>query len=101
MQMKSIVATLVIGIGLCMPAAAQTTFPGSQLAKFANVTLAQARMTALKTVHGTIVGQELEREAHGLRYSFDIKVGNKTYEVGVDAKTGKVIQNSIEGKNPD
>jgi uncharacterized membrane protein YkoI len=37
----------------------------------------------------------------GLRYSFDIKAGSHTYEVGVDAVTGKVLENGSEGKNPD
>jgi len=37
----------------------------------------------------------------GLRYSFDIKNGSKTYEVGVDATTGMVLENKAEGKNPD
>ena len=37
----------------------------------------------------------------GLRYSFDIKHKAKTYEVGVDAQTGAVLENAPEGKNPD
>ena len=47
--------------------------------------------------------EELERETGGtgLRYSFDIKSGNSTQEVGVDARTGRVLENAKEGKNPD
>lgn len=76
---------------------------GSELAPMAKVSLAQARATALKARGGTITDQELEKErgGTGLRYSFDIKSGAKTYEVGVDAKTGKVLENKAEGKNPD
>ena len=37
----------------------------------------------------------------GLRYSFDIKRGKVTQEVGVDAQTGKVLENKKEGANPD
>jgi hypothetical protein len=37
----------------------------------------------------------------GLRYSFDIRSGGSIQEVGVDAKTGRVLENAPEGKNPD
>jgi uncharacterized membrane protein YkoI len=36
-----------------------------------------------------------------LRYSFGIKSGKVLYEVGVDAETGKVLENLKEGRNPD
>ena len=36
-----------------------------------------------------------------LRYSFDIKRKGIVYEVGVYAKTGKVLENSTEGSHPD
>jgi len=35
------------------------------------------------------------------RYSFDIKNGSVTHEVGVDAETGKVLENSVEGAHSD
>jgi Peptidase propeptide and YPEB domain len=79
-------------------------YPGEQFASQANVSIVEARKIALKAVPGgTITGEELEKElgGSGLRYSFDVKVGGKTREVGVDAKTGKVLENSVEGKNPD
>ena len=46
-------------------------------------------------------GQELEKEGggSGLRYSFD-QAGTKTYEVGVDAQTGAVLENKAEGPHP-
>jgi uncharacterized membrane protein YkoI len=67
------------------------------------VSLDQARAIALKAVPGEITDQELEKEdgSSGLRYSFDIKQGTKTYEVGIDAETGAVVENQPEGKNPD
>jgi len=43
----------------------------------------------------------LEREKGGLRYSFDIKSGSAVYAVGVDARTGKVLENKKEGRHPD
>jgi uncharacterized membrane protein YkoI len=36
-----------------------------------------------------------------LRYSFDIRNGTVTHEVGVDAKTGKLLESSIEGAHHD
>jgi Peptidase propeptide and YPEB domain len=58
---------------------------------------------ALKARHGTITDEELEREkgGSGLRYSFDIKSNKVIYEVGVDARTGKVLENVREGAHPD
>ncbi len=76
---------------------------GIELAPMAKVSLETARTTALKSRPGTITDQELEKEAGGtgLRYSFDIKNKGKTYEVGVDAKTGKILENKAEGPHPD
>lgn len=84
---------------LAMPA----KLKGGQYAGQARVTLAQARATALKARAGTITDQEIEKEkgGSGLRYSFDIKAGGKTYEIGIDAKTGAVLENAAEGPNPD
>lgn len=77
---------------------------GSQYLKDARVSLQQARATAMKTYPGKIVTEELEKEkgGSGLRYSFDVKnTSGVTHEVGVDAKTGAVLENSIEGPNAD
>ena len=76
---------------------------GGSLSPMASVTLAAARTTALAARPGVITDQELEKEAggSGLRYSFDIKNGGKTFEVGVDARTGKVLEDKAEGRNPD
>jgi|SRR5581483_4399181 len=85
------------------PAFAQSSFVGHEYLKEASVTLDAARTIALNAFPGTIVDQELERESggSGLRYSFDIKNGPVTQEVGVDAKTGAVLENSAEGPNAD
>jgi uncharacterized membrane protein YkoI len=82
------------------PAAA---YSGQELAKRANVSIEQARAIALKAHPGMITDEELEKErgGSGLRYSFDVKHGNVTYEVGVDAQSGKVLENNKEGPNPD
>lgn len=62
-----------------------------------------ARDIALKVRSGKITDEELENEkgGSGLRYSFDITVGSATYQVGVDAVTGKILENKRERKHPD
>src|SRR5881398_3067846 len=84
-------------------AAKPNQFAGSELLPQAKVTLAQARSTALKVRPGRITDQELEKESGGtgLRYSFDIKTKGTTFEVVVDARTGKVLENRREGPHPD
>ena len=76
---------------------------GGNLAPQAHVTLAAARAAALAARPGVITDQELEREGggSGLRYSFDIRSQGKTFEVGVDAVTGRVLENGAEGPHPD
>ena len=83
----------LVALGYATGAAAYT---GEELAQKAKVTIDQARSIALKARHGTITDEELEREkgGSGLRYSFDIKSNKVIYEVGVDARTGKVLEMS-------
>lgn len=78
-------------------------FVGAKLLPMAKVSLAQARKSAIAAHPGVITDQELEKESGGtgLRYSFDIRSKGKTFEVGVDARTGKVLENKAEGPNPD
>ena len=81
--------------GLPPPAQA---YSGQQLAKYAKISLSQARTEALKARPGKITSEELERErgGSGLRYSFDIKSGSTVYEVGVDARTGAILENDVD-----
>ncbi len=76
-----------------------TAYKGEELARQAMITLGQARVIALKAHPGTVTDEELEAEpgGSGLRYSFDIKDAKGTHEVGVDAKTGMVLENKLEG----
>ena len=80
-----------------------SAYTGEELAKDAKVTLPEARAIALKVFPGKITDEELEKEkgGSGLRYSFDIKNGGVTHEVGIDAKTGKVLENSVEDPHAD
>ncbi len=101
--MKTITTTMLFGLGSLLYVGAAVAYTGEEYAKDATITMAEATAIALKAQPGTITDQELEREkgGSGLRYSFDIKASGVTHEVGLDAKTGKILENSIEGKNPD
>jgi uncharacterized membrane protein YkoI len=89
-----------VALAVSGPGAAYT---GQQLAGKGKITIEQARAIALKARPGRIIDEELERERGGsrLRYSFDVKKGAITHEVGVDARTGRVLENKAEGPNPD
>jgi uncharacterized membrane protein YkoI len=79
-------------------------FPGEkQYGSMAKVSLPAAQAVALKAYPGTIVSSELEKEkgGSGLRYSFDIRSGKVMHEVGVDAITGKLLEDSSEKKDSD
>jgi uncharacterized membrane protein YkoI len=99
---RSVVAALLLTGALVFSTLA-IAYTGEDLAKDAKIDLQAARDIALKARPGKITDEELEKEkgGSGLRYSFDIKHGTKTYEVGVDAVTGKVLENKREGKHPD
>lgn len=88
-------ALLALG-ALATPARA---LEGEKLSGEATLTLDQAKVAALKAQPGKILDQELEHRkgGSGLRYSFDIKVGTSTHEVGIDAKTGETLVNTTEG----
>jgi uncharacterized membrane protein YkoI len=99
---KLLVPTLICA-ALAGGAGGVSAYTGEELAKDAKITLPEARAVALKAYPGRITDEELEKEkgGSGLRYSFDIKSGDVTHEIGVDAKTGKVLENSVEGPHAD
>jgi uncharacterized membrane protein YkoI len=94
-QILAITAMVTLGT-LATPTFA---LEGGKLVSEATLTLDQARSAALKAQPGSILDHELERRkgGSGLRYSFDIKVGGTTHEVGIDAKTGETLVNKTEG----
>lgn len=96
-------AALGLACGLLVASVGAHAFSGEPLAKNAKVSIADARPIALKAHPGKIVDEELEKETggSGLRYSFDIRTGQVTQEVGVDAQNGAVQENKQEGPNPD
>jgi uncharacterized membrane protein YkoI len=95
--------SLMALIGALATSGTAFAYTGQELAHQAKVTLEQARSIALQARPGRITDQELEKEkgGSGLRYSFDIASREVTYEVGVDAKTGKLLENAPEGVHPD
>jgi hypothetical protein len=59
-----------------------------------------AAVCAIFLVGASYTGdEELDKEkcGSGLRYSFDVDSCRVIQEVGVDAKTGRVIANKVEG----
>ena len=96
-------AISALGLTLTVAAANVFAYSGQELAKEAKLGIEQARAIALKAHPGKIIDQELERErgGSGLRYSFDIRVSKISFEVGVDAMTGAVLENKAEGPHPD
>ena len=107
MKTKSRVAAALVAVcfasGAALAADETVILKGVQFVSQAKISLETARATALKARPGIITDEELEKEkgGSGLRYSFDIKSDSKTYEVGVDARTGAILENALEGKNPD
>ena len=116
--MKNVLALVAVlalttgGVALAQPVAPTSTahatrtssaYVGANLAPQAHITMVQARAIALRAHPGRITDEELENEGggSGLRYSFDIRSGGRTHEVGVDAKTGLVLENKAEGPHPD
>lgn len=104
--MSGRISSIAMGLAaasLIFGAVAAHAYTGQELANRAKIGIAEARAIALKAHPGKITDEELEREGggSGLRYSFDIKSGSVTHEVGVDARTGRVLENKKEGPHPD
>ena len=103
MRIKYFACCLAMLAAVSLLAVSSFAYTGQELAGKAKITIDEARSIALKACPGTITDEELEKEkgGSGLRYSFDIKSGRTVCEVGVDAQTGKVLENKKEGPHPD
>lgn len=86
-----IIATVAVLAIPAAPAGASSPAPKAKL------TMAQARAIALKVSPGRIQDAEYEKEGGGWRYSFDIRQGNRIHEIGVDANSGRIVENKFEG----
>lgn len=96
----SLVATGVFAT-LFAPSAWAQDKPTEKLLAKAKVTRVEAEKTALAAVpNATVKAAELEEEDGGLRWSFDLKTPGtkKITEVGVDAVTGKIVENKVENE---
>jgi uncharacterized membrane protein YkoI len=96
-------AAILAAVGSMISASQVIAYSGQELARQAKIDLATARATALKTRPGKVSKEELEKEpgGSGLRYSFVIRNGSRAYEVGIDARTGAVLENIVEGRSSD
>ncbi len=90
--MKIPVFALVVGSLVAGPAVA-TTHPSKP-----RISMSQARATALKLAPGKIISSEYEKERGIWRYSFDIQQKGNVQEIGIDGRTGKVVENKSEGR---
>lgn len=88
---------------LTFAASPSPTYKGHELAGQAKVSIARARLLALAARKGRITDEELEHEmgGSGIRYTFDIRQGRASYEVGVDAATGAILENQKEAPGGD
>ncbi|MBO9581036.1 MAG: PepSY domain-containing protein [Sphingobium sp.] len=68
----------------------------AQKAPKPKLSMDQARAIALKIAPGKIKDAEYEFEDGLWRYSFDIVQGKRIHEIGVDAMTGKVVEDAFE-----
>lgn len=63
----------------------------------AKISMTAARAQALKLAPGRVISAEYENEGGGWRYSFDIQQKRNVQEIGIDAMTGRVVENKSEG----
>ena len=62
------------------------------------ISMAKARAMALRLAPGKIISSEYEKEGGIWRYSFDIQQRGHVQEIGIDRRTGKIVENKSEGK---
>jgi uncharacterized membrane protein YkoI len=89
--MKSAIIAFFAGSLVAVPAVATTHGPKPR------ISMARARAIALKLAPGKIISSEYEKEGGIWRYSFDIQQKGNVQEIGIDGRTGKVVENKSEG----
>jgi hypothetical protein len=93
-KIKIASAILLTGLAAAGGARAMADRPAPPAA----ITMAQARDIALRAAPGRIMSQDYENEGGGWRYSFDIQQSGHIQEVGVDAQTGRIVENVAESQ---
>lgn len=89
--MFKVASITVAAIALTLPTAHAAPVPKAKLS------MGQARAIALKAAPGKVIDAEYEKEAGAWRYSFDIRQGKRIHEIGVNANTGKIVEDKYEG----
>ncbi len=84
----------VVAAGLALPLSALPLAAHGPPAQ--KIGMAKAKAIALKAAPGKVVESDFEKENGAWRYSFDIRQGQRTHEIGVDAYTGKIVESSYE-----
>ena len=88
-QYQALAVIAALGIGSAAIAAKAPT---------PKISMVHARAMALKLAPGRIISSEYEKEGGIWRYSFDIQQKGNVQEIGIDGRTGKVVENKSEGK---
>ena len=104
MPRSKFVAAVVISSAMAAASAAPAFAADGHRAPHPKFTMSQARAIATKAFPSAKIMQaelEHERGGSGLRYSFVVKRGAKAYEVGIDAQSGAILENQVEGPNAD
>jgi uncharacterized membrane protein YkoI len=91
--MSKIATTLFVATSLVAVSAAAAVHPPKP-----RITMAHARAMALKLAPGKLISSEYEKEGGIWRYSFDIQQRGNVQEIGIDGRTGRVVENKSEGK---
>lgn len=89
--MFKVASIALLGSLLTLPAAQAAPAPHAKLST------RQARAIALKAAPGRVVDAEYEKEGGAWRYSFDIRQGKRIHEIGINANTGKIVEDKYEG----
>ena len=90
------VGLLLLTVMIPMAASPAAAYIGQELAADAKMTIDRACEIALQAHPSRITDEELEREdgGSGLRYTFSVDTDSGVQELGVDAATGQVLENS-------
>jgi uncharacterized membrane protein YkoI len=62
------------------------------------ISMAKAKAMALRLAPGRIISSEYDKEGGDWRYSFDIQQKGNIQEIGIDGRTGRIIENKSEGR---
>jgi len=88
-RLHTVALLAALGLG---SAAIAASAPAPKISKL------RAQAMALKLAPGKIISSEYENEDGGWRWSFDIQQSGHVQEIGIDGRTGKVVENKSEGK---